>query len=405
MIVISGLVLVAAILWAVSYVADFMSEDMLVEATGQNNINFTVHYLENEIFGENPVSADYFLRLFTDFIEVESSFSVNFNEDLDIDYTYVAQKRFVITYAGSGGSNPVIFEETKELSRASGSAHGRRLSFDSYNVDGEPGGTYIIFPRDYMEIYLNFLDYHEQHVENEGGTASSFRGFSAELFIEFTYSILAIPIGMSETTTRGYRIPISQDVFIPEVRGGIAGFTASASASTETPNIDLFTILVFALVLIFSAIIMFVGIKCLSADGNKRRKKAKTILKKFSSEIVVSRSPMNLSRYNIMVVDDFDEILKLSVNLNKHIMCYHNAEKMELCTIVEEHAYYYCINYWKDKNDALFGPAGLAQAENVRPTPSEIKLVSDLLYSNMNAKDFDLHPREGTKETEGQHLA
>jgi len=389
--IVSGLVFVAAILWAALYVTDLMHEDVVIEGTGQNNASFTVHYFDNEIFGGNPVSSNlHFLRHFTDFIEIESSFSANFSEDLDISYTYVAEKRFVITHLGSGGANPVVFEEITELSRARGGTFGNELNFSSDSGYDEPGGIYTIFPREYMEIFLSFSEYHEQQIENEGGTSAAFRGFSAELFIEFSYSVLAMPAGINETTVRGYRIPIAQDVFVPEVFG-THSFNAVVNLTTETPIIDIYTILIFATVIAISGLGVFIGIRCISVgDSNEHHKKAKAILKKFSSEIVVSKSPMDLSNYTVMIVDEFEEILKLSINLNKHIMCYHDTEKMELCTIVDEHAYYYYIDYQGRKNNIVSDSVRLGQAANSMSELSHIKLVSDMLLADINTVDSSL---------------
>jgi len=402
-IAISCLVLIAAVFWAVTYVIGLMSEDVVVEGTGQNEINFTVHYLDNEIFGENPVSADlHFLRLFTDFIEIENSFFANFSEDLDINYSYVSEKRFVITHLGGGGVNPVIFEETTELSRLNGRIYGNTLNFGSHSEPDEPGGIYTIFPREYMETFLNFLEYHEQHSDHESGITPTFRGFSAELFIEFTYTVLAMPVGIHETVSRGYRIPIAQDVFVPEAFG-THGFNAVANLVTETPNIELYTILILAGVIILSSFGLFIGIKCISSSENEYIKKAKVILKKYSSEIVVSKSSMNLSGYTVMTVDEFDEILKLSINLNKHIMCYHDTDKMELCTIVDGHAYYYCIHYHGQKNNIIFDAARLDQATNAKLTASEIKLISDLLFADTDTQGFGSYPDTKKKEKKRNH--
>ena len=382
-IIVNGLVLIAAMLWTILYAANSASEDVFFEATAQNNVNFEVHYLDNEIFGENPVSANlHFLRPFTDFIEFESSFSASFSENLDVNYTYIAEKRLVITHSGGGGNVNDIFEENTELSRIHGSASGRKLDFRSDSEDGEPGGTYTIFPREYMETFLNFLEYHDQHTEGEGGSVSSFRGFSAHLFIEFTYYVASASVGLYETTKRGYSIPISLDVFAPEPIGD-TGFSTSIILDTAVSIISPIDIAFFALSVILSSLGAFMVIKSFSVDDNEHRKKAETILKKFSGEIVVSKNPMNLSRYSIMMVDEFEEILKLSVNLNKHIMCYHNAHKMELCTIVDEYAYYYCINYNGEESNFNIESVNLEQFVNNGPAPHEIKLISGLLYEDI----------------------
>jgi hypothetical protein len=80
-------------------------------------------------------------------------------------------------------------------------------------------------------------------------------------------------------------------------------------------------------------------------EKNENRRVAKSILKKYADEIIISASPADLSEYKIVYVLQFKELLKLAVNLNKHILCFHNDEKADFCTIIDGYAYCYNINY------------------------------------------------------------
>jgi hypothetical protein len=46
-----------------------------------------------------------------------------------------------------------------------------------------------------------------------------------------------------------------------------------------------------------------------------------------------------------MRAESFDTLLKLSINLNKHIMCFKDDDYVEFAVLVEEFAYYYRIDY------------------------------------------------------------
>jgi hypothetical protein len=50
----------------------------------------------------------------------------------------------------------------------------------------------------------------------------------------------------------------------------------------------------------------------------------KGIFKKYAAEIVTSDVPLILDNYRLVPVGVFQELLKLAINLNKHIMCCHN---------------------------------------------------------------------------------
>jgi len=342
--IISGLILVFTVILAVIYAFSLTHEGDLITATGRNNVDFGVHYHENEFFGENPVPNNlHFLGHFTDFIEIFSSFSADFSDEFDISYQYIAQKRFVITHT-SGGISSVIHEQVLDISNASGRIFGNSLEFLSDSGDDLPGGTYVIYPQDYMDKFLEFLVYNDQHLGVDTGGAPAFRNFSATLFIEFTYQIAAFPIGITESSMRGFQLPIGDDVFtLTEL--GTPGFTSSLNLSPEVREVNNFMIIIFVLVFASSGLGLFIGISRLSVDPNEDRQRANTILRKYASEIVISKTSLDLSGYKIMEVDEFEEILKLAINLNKHIICFRSSIKAEFCTLIDEYAYYYEITY------------------------------------------------------------
>ena len=345
LIAISGLALAAALAAAGLYALTFTSETTLVEATGRNNADFAVYYFENEFFAENPVPRDLsFLWHFTNFIAFYSGFTADFSDEFDIHYEYVARKRFVITH---GTGNSVIYERSFELSRVNGNIFGDRLAFDSGGSRGSPGGTYFINPGDYLEMFHEFLEYHDRHMGIEEGSPT-FRQFSAEFFIEFVYSVTALPIGISETSVRGFQMPVGGDVFtITET--GTPGFTSSVTVTHGGGEVNMAIVMVLVLAVAAGGLGLYLGISRLNANPNKYRQKADTILKKYAGEIIVSKTtPLDLSAYTVMKVEEFEEILKLSINLNKHIMCFYDTDKAEFCTIVDNYAYYYEIDFFAD---------------------------------------------------------
>jgi len=54
-----------------------------------------------------------------------------------------------------------------------------------------------------------------------------------------------------------------------------------------------------------------------------------------------------------MPVGDFSDLLRLAINLSKHIMCYHNDTMAEFVVIVEDSAYCYKINYDSADTDII----------------------------------------------------
>ena len=336
--------LILAAISAMRFISSRMAETTTVEAIGQNNLRFSVYYTDNDLFYENPVPNDlHFIRLFTDFIKIDSSFTASFEKEFDIAYTYTARQRFSIVFTGGTGENSVVYQREEELVRVSGRVTADRLEFGG-GEEETPGGIYIIDPDDYLEIFEEFLEYQDRRMEEEGVTAT--RSFAAELAIEFTYSVLAMPIGIQETTTRGLNIPIMQDVFTLEVFGS-PGFTTIAEVTPEFERISPFVVMIWFLVLIGGVLVFTKGIKkaMTLAEPDKQKRLANTILKKYSGEIIISSTPIDMTSLKTMIVMQFDELLKLSINLNKHIVCYRDRRKTEFCTIVDEYAYYFKITY------------------------------------------------------------
>jgi len=46
-----------------------------------------------------------------------------------------------------------------------------------------------------------------------------------------------------------------------------------------------------------------------------------------------------------MTVKEFVDLLKLAINLNKHIMCYKNSTKTQFVIIIDGYACFYEVNY------------------------------------------------------------
>lgn len=345
-IVVSGLIIAFLALAAFLYISVSMSDGILVEGTGRNNIDFSVYYFENNLFPENPIpSGLHFLRHLTDYIKVESSFSADFSEDFDLIYSYTAQKTFLISHPGAGGAASVIYQSVTELSNAEGRTFGSRLEFNSESPEGEPGGMYLIFLGDYLEILNEFIEYTGARAGGEeDGAMPVFRTFSAEVVIEFTYTLRALPININESLTRGVRIPISQDVFTIETTG-TPGFSESIIRPPDVPALEMPVIAAFITLLTISGFGMFYGIYNLSRDTDENHKRTNCIIKKYGSEIIISRHPLDLTDYRIVEVDDFEDIIKLAINLNKHITCYKDDKSAGFYTMVDMFAYCHLIEY------------------------------------------------------------
>jgi len=342
----SSLVIVTVIILAIIYLTAYIRGDIMVESTGRADASFRVFYLENDTFPDNPIPSNlHFLMSFTDYIEVDSRFSAQLSENVQVYYSYTAVKRLVIRHMATidGNMNPIVFESSYVLTDTNGNFYNNSINFPIQGVDDGPGGTYTIFPKDHIDVYLDFVAAQLRQMEAENVIAQNQRGFSAELFIDFTYGVNIPDWGVNETASRGYRMSLSSEVYSFVVTGNPT-FDQSISL-VQTQQITLPIAMLFVMVLSLSFYGLFVGIRRLKADPNEYRQEAMAILKKYSSEIVISDTPLFLAEYHFMKVGDFESLLKLAINLNKHIMCYQDDYHIEFSVIVEQYFYYYRIDY------------------------------------------------------------
>lgn len=335
--------ILAMIFAAVIYLSSYFDEGIIVSASGRKTLNFRVFYLENDIFDENPIPSNLnFLMSYTDFIEIENSFAVDFSEEKDIYYSYNAEMRMVIRPMGADG-HQIVFEEIFPLSEINGQATATRLYFNAED-NGAPGGVYRIYPKDHLELYFNFVEDQARQMEAENVIARGIRGFSADLLVNFTYTIRAPEFGLNEVVTQGYRIPLTTEIFTLDTTG-VSSFDWRDDI-TVRDDITLTTAILIALVFALSVLGFFYNLKkLLTADINPQRQKVKGILKKYAYEIVVYNEPIDLTEYAIKTVKEFSDLLKLAVNLNKHIMCYQDENHSEFVVILDEFACFCAIDY------------------------------------------------------------
>ena len=312
-------------------------------ASGRHNLGFRVFYLENRMFPTNPVPPNLdFLMSYTDFIEIDSGFTASFSEETDIHYSYSAEKRFIIRPMGAE-AHRFVFEEVFPMSQASGRLQADRLYFPAEN-NGGPGGIYTIFPKKHIETYFNFVEDQARQMEAENVVAPGLRGFSAELLINFTYTIYAPGLGLNETITNGYRLQLTTEVYYFAATG-LSNFEWQSDLAIQEAGITLPTVILFVVAFALSLFGLLYNIRGQRADPNTGRREANNILRKYPLEIVIYDKPTDLTRHEPRNVQDFGELLKLAINLNKHIMCYRDDKHTEFAVIVDEYACMYMIDY------------------------------------------------------------
>ena len=357
-------VLIILILLAGAFVylfSDHYEMDSGFYASGAMGLDFRVFYVANDTFDENPKPQNlYYLMSFTDYIEIDSLFSASFSREVDISYSYRALKRLVIRQIGAVTQTRPVLEDTWILSQVEGETRASRLHFSAEN-DGGPGGTYRVFPREHMLRYSNFIQDHTNQMLSEEIVTQGFRGFSAELFVDFTYTINVVELGFSETITQGYQIPLTTEVFSITATGS-PGFAWESGIAEQSTIVTLPVIIAYVFIFAGCIFKLLQAVKQLGADPNVYRQKANDILSKYNQDIVIYDKPVDFTRYDPMAVREFGELLKLSINLNKHIMCYKCRTFIEFVVIIDEFACYYVINFERSDSELPGESAGALQS-------------------------------------------
>ncbi|MCL1878333.1 MAG: DUF5305 domain-containing protein [Defluviitaleaceae bacterium] len=319
--------------------------------TARQDIAFNVYYFENDVWYVNPVPRDlHFLMSFTDYIEFRSNFNLNFSEEVEVYYTYESNMRLVVTYMGSIGAstNPPLFVEHHDLSWI----HGRETT-DRLRINGDRDGNYGVYqvdPRPFIETYVYVMARQREQMAREGLIARGFRGMSAELWIDFTYTFDVPEHEIRESITRGYRLLLTGEVFSPVTTGASSTFSDSVVILEIVDGVEFSVraIIVLVAVFVISTAGLIRSIIIVQADPNLERRRAKKILKKYAGEIVISAHPLELEQYIRTPVFEFEELIKLAINLNKHIMCYRGYRMVMFAVIVEAYAYTYAIEFFPE---------------------------------------------------------
>ncbi|MCL2223527.1 MAG: DUF5305 domain-containing protein [Defluviitaleaceae bacterium] len=318
---------VLVILGAVRISAQF-SQNEPVTATGRQNLNFRVFYSENTIFGENPISSNLdFLMSYTDFIEIDNNFSANFSEEATVLFTYLAEKRLVVRPIGGGN---IIFEEIFPLS----DVRGESIT-DNFTLHSD---TYRIEPQTYIERFLYFVQDQARQKAAANSIAQALRGFSAELHIDFTHTLRS-SAGMNETVTSGLVMELTSEIYTLAATGTPDFAWTSGIPANETP-------ITTGMVLLFSAaflICVYGFLRSVKSHGSDTREEA-AIFKKYENEIIMyDSSILSECRHVPLRVREFGELVKLALNLNKHIMCYSTDTYTEFVVIADDFAAFYEI--------------------------------------------------------------
>ncbi|MCL2487855.1 MAG: DUF5305 domain-containing protein [Oscillospiraceae bacterium] len=326
--------------------------DTAVNASAKNDVRFTVHYQDNKIFGAGPRPPElHYLMSYTDFIAIENSFSADFDQKFDVAYQYTAKETLLIKYLKTSDTytNPAVFEEKVILSEVSGTVSGKNILFTGKEAGDKPGGEYITYPKKYIDTYRKFVLDQKAQMEKEDVTTDRALSFSAELLVEFIYKVNIKDNGINETINRALTIPLSNEVYMISDDG--KPIYDLSVAGSEKDSVGVLTVILIALWISVNVYGIIYGLRQKEAKKDEYKFKVDEILRKYADEITISLEPTDLTGQQFIYVPEFKELLKLAINLNKHILCYATQDLAEFYVFAE--GYVYCYKLARDADDVV----------------------------------------------------
>ena len=353
-----AMVLVCGVLIITSAVILFIRAGALSEpddeklGTAENRAGFIVHYVENDLFGGGAMpQGRHYLKSFTDFVELENSFTANFDREIDLSYTYTATERLVISPSrsassngsgngngnGSGNGGSPIYEESVTIASASGNGKGQSFSWGGEDSDD---GVYTVDLFAYAEIFQNFIEVHEAQMEEQEINGANRPSYNAELIVDFTFRLNAKEYGITKTLTNGFNIPFTTEIYYIARR-------ASGEQSAEfiiparefrAPGFWTVSLLVLWFALLLSA--LFFCLRQLRMDENPLRREVQRVSKKYADEIIFMESPVDMSEHIPIQVMRFEELVKLALSGGKSIYGYQDDTGAHFVVFSDNHAFY-----------------------------------------------------------------
>ena len=360
-----------------------------VEITGEIDVLSRVIYLDNDAFPDNTVSGELsFLMPFTDYVEIGNRLSLFSANDMEVYYNYISSLRFVINYTDPNirSIEQIVFEMDVPLSELQGTlitepprprrqgdeTHDNEVDSDWGNDDWDEDdwnediwlddgwydnysewNVYRFYPKEYLTMFQDFISALEQQMYIDGiylpsssddSDETYMDRFGANLFILFEYEVYIPESNFSETIINEYRMSLSESVYFLS-NYGYETLESSISIvdSTLQPNI---------LMLFISVLLFALGFYWVIRSRTKNlpqqplpQNMSKSILRKYTNEVLILSEPLPLDGYTKVQVNDFGTLLKMSIVSNKQITFFENNTCGEFILVVDTFAYAYQVAY------------------------------------------------------------
>lgn len=366
--------LIAIILLAVTSMGSFLGYNQMnrthyIEYSESGNIDYKVHYAENEFFEEEWIGRDQsYISALTDGITADFLYKLNTNsEDMGFDYTYSVDARLVIAHKDTGA--PYYTYEKNLIpakSAAAGTGEAIRIK-ESVDID------YVAF----NEIAKSFTETYG--LENA----------SCTLMVTLNVNLLCANSRFEQETANSYstslNIPMAVDTFSIHSTASSAEDAVKVLEYKSVADRNFFYI--SAIVTLSLSGLCTVGLLVFmhltKNEDVTYAAKIRRILRSYSSFIQRVDGEFDCEGYQIVMIKTFPEMLGIRDTIQSPILVFENRdETMTRFLIPTNTKILYTFEIKVDNFDEIYAP--LQPVEE----PVEEEIAAPVILEEVNEEDL-----------------
>ena len=322
------------------YIFDCVTADRTVHIEERNTLTYSVHFTKPKD-GEMSWPRGNFSYPREDFkeIKIENRYSATLTAAIPIEYSYSYYAELNV-YRGAKGSTPplgptIIYNDLKPTKRGS-SPNGHIDVSDDFSFD---------FDKFYADMKKRAMEFGE----NESNV-------TGEIVLTFT-------AGLTNIATGGKTAPMRSNVTL--LLNNDNKFTVAVSGketqSTDIPERnahfpDFSQTVLMALGIGGTMAVMIVALRQLFREQDEYRRTVKKIQRKYGSDVVKASMQPDVEGLKRIDLNDFEDILKFSLNLGKPVVRYDTEESTVYYIICDDYIYMHTVYR------SLYDLQGLAEA-------------------------------------------
>lgn len=338
--VILALVLLAASIYSMTkgFLPAEVKKEKVATYNYNANINYKVYLKDNEFFTADYLGMDsQYITALIDYIEFNPRYTLNSDMDLKYDYNYQIVATAKSTYdSGDGKSVDVWSKSYPILPQANKTASGKSLTINE---------TVKINYQTYNDILLNFRKQF---------------GLSVDASVDVA---LKVVVNASSPTNSQVKFDANENIvlMIPLLKSTTTFDTNYSKEGTKTIyneiNIDSkiqpVYIVLGAALLVLALVLLYKSIKQLLVVTRKSEYVLayNKILKNYSDIIAEAENVPDLTKYDVISINRFEDLVDIEEELHSPILCVEIRENFESWFIIlnEKTAYRYILRFERTK--------------------------------------------------------